>query len=427
MFKKLKREFVLVNMLMISAVMLLAFAAIYLITYRNIQNQNQLRIENIAVANLTYMAADQNTFMVSAMASTMGDLEAFSVIVDEDGSFSFDGQLSAATKDQVHRAVQEALAQAQQQGKIWVEDKQFQFTITQFSAAVVVNESQPETPAIQTRNQITFLDVTQSRQTLQQMLLTLVSIGLGTLAAMLGISLFFARQAVVPIEQSYNQQQQFIQDASHELKTPLASIGANLDAIAASPQETVQDQKKWLHFISLEVDRMTKLVNDMLSLAKSEHLASAADLAPVDCSALLENAVASVEAVLLEKGVDFQQSIQPDLWASGDGEKLEQVVKILLDNAVKYTQPQGTIRVDLYQSKHQVVLAVSNTGPGIGPEHLDHIFDRFYRVDAARKHDGSYGLGLAIAKSLVEGMQGKISVESSSGKETVFTVILNSI
>ena len=217
-------------------------------------------------------------------------------------------------------------------------------------------------------------------------------------------------------------EKQFVQDASHELKTPLASIRANLEALQANQHETIQSQEKWLDHIAHETRRMSKLVTELLELARADQTEQAVKLEPICLSNLLERTLLSVETMLYEKEISLQQQIEADISVNGNQDKAEQVLQILLDNACKYTNPGGTVAVCFQRQRKYAVLTVSNTGTGIPPEHIDKIFDRFYRVDDARKHNGSYGLGLPIAKSLVEQMGATLSVCSVPDQKTTFTV-----
>jgi signal transduction histidine kinase len=144
-----------------------------------------------------------------------------------------------------------------------------------------------------------------------------------------------------------------------------------------------------------------------------------------DMSEAVENILLTMEAVVFEKRIALDYTIEPGLTVYGSGEQMKQVVMILLDNAVKYTKPEGKIALSLKKLSHETVLSVTNTGEGIAPEHLNRIFDRFYRTDASRaRKQGGYGLGLAIAKSIVERHKGRISAKSVPGETTTFTVYL---
>ena len=132
-----------------------------------------------------------------------------------------------------------------------------------------------------------------------------------------------------------------------------------------------------------------------------------------------------MEAFAFEKGIEICSDIKEDVIAVVDGEKYEQVIKILFDNAVKYVNESGKIDITLQENKNHAIFEISNTGDGIAPEHLNKIFDRFYRVDSSRENNGSYGLGLSIAKTIVEHMNGKIAVSSALGQITTFTVTIS--
>ena len=172
---------------------------------------------------------------------------------------------------------------------------------------------------------------------------------------------------------------------------------------------------------------MSKLVTKLLELARADQTEQTLKLEPVCLSALTERTLLSAETMLYEKGIELRQQIEAEVSVNADPDKAEQVLGILLDNACKYTNAGGTVEVSLLCRKKHAVLTVANTGEGIAPEHIDKIFDRFYRVDDARKHTGSYGLGLPIAKSLVEQMGGSISVSSAPQQKTIFTVRMATI
>lgn len=422
MFKKLKHRFILTNMAMLSAVLLLAFATIYLITAYQMQNQNLLKLENIHSTTLRYQEHFPQDALFQMVVAPEEYTDAFGVIVDEQEEYVFDSSFGVLSREWIDRAIRQT--GGRQEGQMELDGRQYLFSKMPAYAKV---DSAAENAAIEQFSQIAFLDVTASRQSLLELLAAFVLVGALTLLAMLGISALFAKRAVAPIEQSYRKQKQFVQDASHELKTPLASIRANLEALQSNPQETVQSQGKWLEHISHETMRMSKLVTELLELARADQTEQALKLEPVCLSDLAERTLLSVETPLYEKGIDLRQKIEAGISVNGDSDKVEQVLRILLDNACKYTDTGGAVEVCLRCPKKHAVLTVANTGAGIAPEHIDKIFDRFYRVDDARKHTGSYGLGLPIAKSLVEQMGGTLSVNSAPQQKTTFTIRLAAI
>ena len=270
--------------------------------------------------------------------------------------------------------------------------------------------------------QLAFLDITDSSKTLTQLLITFVLVGIAMLFILFGVSSYFANHSIRPIEDNWDKQKQFVADASHELKTPLAIISANTDALLANGEETVNSQKKWIDYIQSEARRMGKLVNDMLYLAKVEDTYE--DQMPFDLSNAVVDVIASVEALVFEKGIHLTQTIEPSLIVKGDSEKIKQAFLILLDNATKYTPKYGWVDISLKRSRNLAVCSVQNSGEGIPPDKLPRVFDRFYRSDPSRSQEtGGYGLGLSIARTIVERSGGSISAESTERSNT-FTFML---
>ncbi len=270
--------------------------------------------------------------------------------------------------------------------------------------------------------------------------LTLTGVGLLVLMVFLVASIFFARWALRPVQQAWSQQQQFIADASHELKTPLTVMLANLSILKSRPQETVADQAQWVESTEVEAERMQGLVNDMLELARPKQApALGAAETRVDFSDLAEGEVLQFEAVAFERGISLESEAEEGLQVTGDEARLKRLAAILLDNACKYAEPQGEdapfINVSLVREGSFAVLSVRNSGPAIPPEDLPRLFDRFYRVDKSRTKapaggsadvpsKGGFGLGLAIAQDIVRAHNGTIAVTSTNPKGTTFTVKL---
>lgn len=242
------------------------------------------------------------------------------------------------------------------------------------------------------------------------------------------LSLYLSRLALKPVEKAWQQQNQFIADASHELKTPLTVILANLDILTSHEECTIQDQKKWFNNTKEEVLRMKQLVENLLFLARSD-AGAGKDLIPlnslVDFSHLVLKSTLIFESVAFEHKVALANNIENDIIINGCESQLKQVVSILLDNACKYAEKNSTISIELKKSSHFAILTICNHGEVISPEELIHIFERFYRTDKSRvRKEGGYGLGLSIAKTILEHHKGKIQVASSQSEGTIFTVTL---
>ena len=247
------------------------------------------------------------------------------------------------------------------------------------------------------------------------------------LVLILALCDFLARRSILPVDDAIRNQQQFIADASHELKTPLTVILANLDIISSHPKETVEEAGKWLENTKSEAKRMSKLVNEMLFLARSD---AAMDMhynfRLINFSDVVDEVVLATEALAFERNISLNADVAENSQVVGDFERLKQVVMILVENATKYVDENGTIEVRLTSSpRRSEVLTVTNTGTSIPPEKAGHIFDRFYRVDESRVRDqGGYGLGLSIAQNIVEKHNGEIALDFSDERGTQFSVRL---
>ena len=242
-------------------------------------------------------------------------------------------------------------------------------------------------------------------------------------AAFLIISIFLARWVVRPTERAWNQQQQFVADASHELKTPLAVMMANNSILLSHADETVESQRRWVESNQQEAHQMLDLVNDMLFLARPENAERQQVRDTVDFSGLVERNVLQFEAVCFERGIELAEEVAPGVSVLGDANRLQRLASTLLDNACKYADSH--VSVKLSKENGQARLAVTNDGAVIPPEDLPHVFDRFYRVDKARvRSEGGVGLGLAIAQEVAHQHGGAITVTSSESAGTAFIAAL---
>lgn len=237
------------------------------------------------------------------------------------------------------------------------------------------------------------------------------------------------------LEQLYHSQQRFVADASHELRAPITSIRCNLDLLASAPDLAPTEAQAALIDARAEADRMGRLVNDLLTLARADAVPQADHLIisgykkyqPVDLDSLLLEVFRQYRPT----GDEAQQQARLLLshitpaQVAGDADRLKQAVVALVDNALKYTPPEGSVSLSLTANDNQAIIEVRDTGIGISPEDLPHIFERFHRTDRARSRDqGGSGLGLAIAQSIARDHRGIISVESTPGAGSIFTLHL---
>ena len=265
-----------------------------------------------------------------------------------------------------------------------------------------------------------FADTSSEQATLRSLLRTSILIGLGSLGVFFLLSLLLARWAVRPVEDAWTQQKQFVADASHELKTPLAVILTNAELLQ-SPDEDEAAKQKYASHVLTAARQMRALVSGLLDLARNDRESRPQVCEPFDWSRTVLEACLPFEPVFFERGLTFSYTVALGLSVSGDSEQLRRCVDILLDNAQKYTEPNGAVRLTLTRhGKNRAQLCVFSAGPALTPDACRKIFDRFYRLDGARSRDGSYGLGLSIAESIVSRHSGKIWAEPAAGGNNFF-------
>jgi signal transduction histidine kinase len=267
--------------------------------------------------------------------------------------------------------------------------------------------------------------------------LLIILIGGGGIGLLLTIggAWFLAGRALLPIQQAFRRQQEFVADASHELRTPLTVLRSATDLMDRHRQQPLAEQAELFDDVQSEIRRMERLVQDLLTVARSDRGELELMTAEVDLSKLAGAVVRRMRPLAESRDLRLSLVESPAMaLATGgstnrsagvamvdvDPERIQQVVLILLDNAIKYTPAGGEIEVRVSVDGHSAVLDVADTGPGIAPEHLPRIFDRFYRADKARSRAaGGTGLGLTIGKLLVDAHGGELSLASQPGTGTV--------
>lgn len=272
---------------------------------------------------------------------------------------------------------------------------------------------------------IALADISMEQEMLRTLVMSALFIGLLALTAFFFISLFLARWAVRPVELAWQQQRQFVADASHELKTPLTVILSNAEMLRTSRSCTDEKSARRLEHIHAEAKQMKRLVEDLLTLARADSAEAPRAQASVNLSDLAMNTALSYEALVFDAGKTLDYEICEGLSVDGDGQSLGQLLAILMDNALKFCPPGGTIRISLQRAeKSGLRLTVYNDGPPIAAQDLPHLFERFYQADASRSTHGSFGLGLSIAQSIVRAHRGRIWAESKPEGGNYFYVSL---
>jgi signal transduction histidine kinase len=260
---------------------------------------------------------------------------------------------------------------------------------------------------------------------LNQLLIGLLGLG-GLSAVLLGAaSWWLAGRSLVPAQQAWERQQSFVANASHELRTPLTLMRASAE-VAQRGLPATDDRRELLGDVLQETDHMSRLVDDLLLLSRLDAGRLTLERTTIALPDLFTDIQRQVGRLADEHGVPLTVG-EVSGAVRADPTRVRQVLLILLDNALRHTPSGGTIRLEARPQGKQVLIQVVDTGNGIAPEHLPHIFERFYRADAARNDQrGGSGLGLAIARALVGAQHGQIRVESRVGQGTRITVALPS-
>ncbi|MCD7774879.1 MAG: HAMP domain-containing histidine kinase [Clostridiales bacterium] len=267
---------------------------------------------------------------------------------------------------------------------------------------------------------VTILDMSSDLVFMGHMLRLSIIVIICSLVVVFVFTYFLSKWAIKPVKEAFENQKRFISDASHELKTPLTVISANADVL-----ESEIGDNKWLTNIKSQSELMSGLVYDLLDLTKLDETKDTMVMSEFDLSSLVLNKTLVFECTAFESGKNLEENIKEGITFKGDESSIQHLVSILIDNAIKHSDENGTIRVTLTESGSKKIFQVYNTGNGIRNDEKDKIFNRFYRSDQSRSREtGGYGLGLSIAKSIADANHGTISVDGEEGKWVSFTVVL---
>lgn len=248
--------------------------------------------------------------------------------------------------------------------------------------------------------------------------LTLLA-SLACIAIVFLLLVFLSRRVVRPFAENLEKQRRFVTDASHELKTPLAIISANTGLLEASLGEN-----RWLASTQVQVSRLDRLIGHLVELARTEEALTEEELQPVDLSGVVAGQMEDYRLLAQASGKELESDVAPGVTVRGAADNLKRLCTLLLDNAVKYCDSGGTIRLTLAQRGRWAVLSIANPCAGLDPAQLPRLFDRFYRADASRSRDtGGYGIGLSTARAIVGRHRGRLTAKSEDGL-VVFTARL---
>lgn len=390
MLLKLKRKFILVTMGIVLGMLGIIFSMLYTFT------EADLKKESLDALEIVSQAARQPMGLSSANREVKQPY--FAIYVDRWGNCSAAGY---SYWDLTNEAfLQSLVSQVNSRGRVrgTLEKMQLMYCVTDARNAQAY----------------VFLDISGYYASLTSLVESCIVIGVVSMAAFFVLIFFLSRWMMRPVEKSWQQQKQFISDASHELKTPLAVIMSNAELLQ-NPDIDNSQKEKFSESIFSTSKQMRSLVEGLLELTRADNGQVKKAFEKLNLSTCVENAVLPFEAVFFEKGLRLETSVTPNIVVTGSVTHLKQVVDILLDNAQKYAS-SGVVNLSLERQGKRCLLAVSNPGTPIPTEELENIFERFYRMDKARSADGSFGLGLSIAKTIIQEHRGKIwAVSNQTG------------
>lgn len=408
MIKKLRKKFILINMSLIFLILIIVFGILIFFQVKRLKGDISARMNMVLDHPYGYQDDFKGNMANIPAPGPTSFIPVYMVFVTEDGMIVYqESNSSTLSSDLLKDAVEAALNSSNYAGVL----KQFQIRF--------LKRYTPE------GIRLAFVELDYEKSSIYSLLFLCTAVLTLALIAFFFITLFLSKWVLRPVEKAWMQQNQFVADASHELKTPLTVILANLNIILTHPNDTIQKQIKWIENTYAESERMKKLVDQLLFLAKSDAVQIPATFASFHLSDAAWSCLLPFESIAFEKKINIIEEISPNIWIYGNEEQLKQLMVILIDNACKYTSAQGTVRFRLYSEQNKVFLKVSNTGDPIPPDDLEHIFERFYRSDKSRVYqNGGYGLGLTIAQTIVEKHHGKIQVFSTAEEGTIFSVSL---
>ena len=393
MLKKLRLKFICINMFIVSTMLIVIFSLVFHFTRMNLEAESISMLQSAILPTAKPGPPTPGTFSPLQVPNfTLTRTPRGDLMVTGSGHFDL------SSEEQLLQLLEKALSTEQQTGVL--EEERLRFYIS-------------SVPGPQT---VIFADISSELSALRSLRSTCIVISLVSFLLFFLLSFLLARWAVKPVEQAWQQQKQFVADASHELKTPLTVIMTNAELLL---EPNCPDHRQFTGNILTVARQMRSLTENLLELARADNGSIAAS-SVLDFSELTADALLPFEPVYFEAGLSLLWEIEPALAVKGSEQHLRQVVDILTDNACKYTPAGGEVLIRLRRHGRHALLSVANPGEAISREDLKRIFKRFYRADKVRTRSGSYGLGLSIAQSIIEAHQGKIWAESSGGINTFF-------
>jgi len=410
MIKSLRKKFILVSMCSMLAVLLGIVGGILTTGYRRIAERADHVLQMLAENNGEFLFEDMERRPPEKPERTQEDFRLspelpyetryFSVIYDEEGTV-------LETKTGNIAAVQEADAETYGNA-VWNKGKTKGF----YGSYRYLIQKKTESMGI-------FMDCSRELDSFYVLLRASIFLSFLGLSMVLILVLFFSKRVFRPVAESYEKQKQFITDAGHELKTPLTIIDANTEVL-----EMTEGENEWTVSIRKQVKRLTRLTQQMVELTRMEEGKGTEEMCMLCLSQVIQEAAAPFCQVAENEGKKLLLSIEPGIQGNANEMLLYQLVSLLLDNALKYSLPESSISLTFRKKGKRAELVVSNETDMVSKGDLDILFERFYRTDASRNSEtGGSGIGLSVAKAIVQSHKGRIHAASADGRTIVVTAL----
>lgn len=398
MFKKLKRKMLTLNLATLTILLLVVLSILYITNSRNIQRNIDMELTRITSQEgfpgpLGGPPVEDDFNLIERNVSFIIITDLEGNITDSFSNFDADPSIYNEASTYVDSS----------HGSFDLDDSHWSYKQVIYNNYIMYG----------------FLDTSSEHAYLTTMIYSYIAVFIASFLAVYAISSFITKRSIAGIKEAFIKQKQFIANASHEIKTPLAIISTNADILIEKDKSN-----KWLNNIKYETERMNKLTKDLLYLTKmSEEIPDEIIKSRSNLSELVESTTLTFEALAYAKEITVDYDITPEIFADIDENQFSQVFHILIDNAIKYTPTAGKIYIKLDCIHNNIIYSITNSGDGIRKEDIDNIFDRFYMGDKSRSaNEKSFGLGLSIAKTIVENHQGKIYCESEENGNTTFFI-----
>ena len=398
MLKRLQIKFIAVIMSIVTVLFIVIFGLLLHLTKQNIERESVQMMRTMAFRPPASAPMHKPDNIPDNIR-----LPFFTVNISESGEITAFGSdyFDLTDKDMLRKLVDKADETSKETGVLTDYNLRYFKSYSEFRKAIV------------------FADVSSEKAMIKGLVRNSVIIGLIGYVIFFLISLLLAKWVTKPVEKTWNEQKQFIADASHELKTPLTVIMTNAEMMN-DKSYSEKDRDSFAKNILSTSKRMRGLVESLLELARLDNNRAPVKKESIDLSKLINDSILPFEPLFYENDTELSADIDKGIGIEGDKDKLRQVVNILLDNALKYSDPAEKVTIKLKRQSANCVLSVTGLGTPLSREECQNIFKRFYRVDKARNDGQSYGLGLSIADSIISEHNGKIWAESENGYNTFF-------